>query len=95
MNADDPHSDSAESMREYMDEKLTIEGGIDPAREQEIGALLQNLPGMGNVTVIGDEISITYEPTEITSKEIQERMRRAGFIPKKTAVAPSAPPVPH
>lgn len=90
-----PPSDTAESVRELMDEKVTIEGGIHPAREQELGALLQNLPGIQSVTVLGDELSITYDPTQITSKEIHERMRGAGFTPGNMAAAPAVPPVAH
>jgi len=96
MKADDNAGASASEstdFRELIDEKVTIEGGIDPAREQELGALLQSLPGVHSVTMAGNEVSITYEPTEITSKEMHQRMRRAGFTPGDRAIAPAVPPV--
>ena len=97
MNADQKtgelDSDSAETIREFMDEKVKIESGINPSTEKEIDALLHDLPGVETVTVAGDEVSITYEPTQITSKEIHERMRQAGLKLGEGAIAPSDPPV--
>jgi hypothetical protein len=93
MSAENAISDSAEATHEFMDEKVKIEGGINPAREHELGALLQSLAGVQSVTVAGDEVSITYEPTEITSHEMHDRMREAGFTPLENAVAPNTPPV--
>jgi hypothetical protein len=95
MNPDDPHSTSADSMRELMDEKMKIQGGIDPSREQELGALLQSLRGVENVSVTGDDLSITYEPTQITSREIHDRLKGAGFTTGNTALAPADPPIHH
>jgi len=87
--------DSAETLREFMDEKVRIEGGINPAKEHELGVLLQNLHGVQRIVVTGDDVTITYDPTQITSNEMHERMRAAGFIPEDTAVAPSVPSVGH
>jgi copper chaperone CopZ len=93
--ADTPTSDSAEALHNFMEEQVTIEGGINPSREKNLGALLQNLQGVQSVSIAGDEVSITYDPTEITSKEMHERMRGAGFTPGERETAPADPPVGH
>jgi hypothetical protein len=95
MNEVEPSSDSPETLHEFMDEKVKIQGGINPSREHELGVLLQNLPGVKSISVAGDEVAITYEPTQITSQEMHERMKGAGFVPEETAVGPSAPSVAH
>jgi hypothetical protein len=95
MNADKSTSESEETLREFMDEKVKIEGGIDPSREKELRTLLQDQPGVRAVSVAGDEVSITYDPTQISSKEMHGRMRSSGFTPGERAVTPSEPPVGH
>jgi hypothetical protein len=94
-SAGDSGSDTAEAFREIMDEKVKIAGGINPSREKDLGALLRDLPGVESVSVAGDEVSITYDPTKITSKEMHERMKGGGFTPEDTEIAPTDPPVGH
>ena len=93
--ADAPTSELAEALHDFMEEKVKIEGGINPTREKDLGALLQNLQGVQSVSVAGDEVSITYDPTLITSKEMHERMRGGGFTPGDREMAPANPPVGH
>jgi allophanate hydrolase subunit 1 len=95
MNADDTISESEETLQEFMDEKVKIEGGINPVREKELRALLQEQPGVQAVSVAGDEVSITYDPTKINSKEIHAKMRSRSFTPGERAVTTSEPPLGH
>ena len=102
MNTDDHKTraaesvpDSVEALQDFMDEKVRIEGGINPVREHELDALLRSLEGVQNIAVVGDDVTVTYDPTQITSKEMHERMRAAGFVPKHPAVALSVPSVGH
>jgi hypothetical protein len=87
--------DSVEALQDFMDEKVRIEGGINPAREHELDALLRSLQGVQNIAVVGDDVTITYDPTQITSKELHRRMKGAGFVLEKTEVATSTPSVAH
>jgi len=91
-SADAP-SDSTETLRELMDDKARIKGGIDPAREHELDDLLRGLQGVQTVAVVGDDVTITYDPTEITAKEMHERMNGAGFVLEETETATCAPSV--
>ena len=89
----DAPADSTETLRELMDDKARIKGGINPAREHELDALLRGLQGVQTVAVVGDDVTITYDPTEITAKEMHERMNGAGFVLEETETATCAPSV--
>ena len=87
----DAPADSTEALRELMDDKARIKGGINPAREHELDDLLRGLQGVQAIAVTGDDVSVTYDPTQITAKEMHERMEGAGFALEETETAPSTP----
>lgn len=92
MSDDSPSS--TEALHDFMEEEIKIDGLENAAREKDLGTALQSLDGVRNVTVSSGTVSVTYDPTAISAKEIHARIRQEGFTPGEREIAPSAPPIP-
>ena len=90
----DESPSSADDLHDFMEEEIKIDGLENAAREKDLSTALQNLDGVRNVTIASGKVSITYDPTAISAKEIHAHIRQAGFTPGAREIAPSAPPIP-
>lgn len=89
----EPSQSLPEGVCDEMEEKIKVDELVNPAREHELGAVLQNLDGVRNVTMADRTVSIVYDPTAISAKAIQEKIQQAGFTPGKHEISATEPPV--
>lgn len=81
--------DSDSTPHDYLDTKMIVEGLASPADEQKLNSALNRLSGVRAVNIAGANVSVEYDPIEVSKHEIGEVITRMGFkvVDVETAAA--------
>ena len=87
MNSDS--TGATQPPHDYIDAKMLIEGMSTPADEQKLTSTLNELRGVRTVTIAGANVTVEYDPVEVSKHEIGEVITRMGFkvVDVETAAA--------
>jgi copper chaperone CopZ len=85
-------SDSTSAVQpphDYMDAMMTVEGLSTSADEEKLTSTLNELRGVRTVTIAGANVSVEYDPVEVSKHEIGETLALLGFkvVDVETAAA--------
>ena len=70
--------ETAASATELVQGILNVEGLENPTVQAEITKLLEAQKGFHRLTVEGDQLHVSYDPTQITDKAISELLAQSG-----------------
>jgi len=86
-----PDSSAHDCLREFVDIEFTVTGLTDATKVGTFSSLLQSVDALTNISIIGEKVSFSYEPTSIVRAEIIQIVRKAGFEIHSTNAASSSP----
>ena len=82
-------TDAVQPPHDYMDAKIAVEGLGTPADEEKLNSALNQLRGVRAVNISGANVTVEYDPIEVSKHEIGEAIALLGFkvVDVETAAA--------
>lgn len=82
---------AAQPPHDCIDAKISIEGLSTPADEQKLTSSLNELRGVRAVVIGGANVTVEYDPIEVSKREIGEAIALLGFKIADVETAAASP----
>ena len=84
-------SESSDSLIEFVDAEIFVDGAKSPADEEKLRSALDHIPGITDLTIAHGRVDVRYDPMSVVMKEIAQRIEDAGYRISAVQSAPSSP----